>query len=230
MKGGIKELLLELLHEHVYKTWSYYFFRYQPKIYLTGHSKGGCLASLYALELKRDAEILPNPTYVCTFGSPRVGDLTFAKEYDQTISQTSYENHLDIIPFLPPGNNDRMQVEETEAGGEMKISDSCDNSSEIAKPAKKKWWNYAPIGHRKYINSEGTVVHKVSKELDMERIRQFELKTVLKFSEFRRAHCSGIPDMTTLSGSPTTTSSKGGSYFNAIAPDICSLAAAMKPT
>lgn len=100
MKEDIKRILLDLVKTK---------FRYKPRVYLTGHSKGGCLASLYALELTQDTD-LPNPTYVCTFGTPRAGDHAFAEQYNQTIRQTTYENHLDIVPFLPPGSNDRMAI------------------------------------------------------------------------------------------------------------------------
>mmetsp|Transcript_20939 Transcript_20939/g.58235 ORF Transcript_20939/g.58235 Transcript_20939/m.58235 type:complete len:81 (+) Transcript_20939:516-758(+) len=47
---------------------------------------------------------LPNPAYVATFGSARVGDAAFQQYFDSKVNQTTYENHLDLIPFLPPNN------------------------------------------------------------------------------------------------------------------------------
>merc|ERR1712151_520967 len=44
-------------------------------LWLTGHSLGGALATLYAAELRLKLGI---PLGVCTFGSPRVGNQTFA--------------------------------------------------------------------------------------------------------------------------------------------------------
>jgi len=73
-----------------------------PKIYLTGHSKGGSLASLFALTMLKDKD-LPDPTGVCTFGAARVGNDKFAEHFNSCIEQVTYENDLDIIPFLPPG-------------------------------------------------------------------------------------------------------------------------------
>ncbi len=71
------------------------------KIYLTGHSKGGAMASIAAILLNGDTD-LPNVTQVVTFASAKAGDSAFAKAYNLQVNQTSYEYHLDIVPFLPP--------------------------------------------------------------------------------------------------------------------------------
>jgi len=71
------------------------------KIYMTGHSKGGAMASIAAILFDRDAD-LPNATQVLTFASAKVGDSAFAKAYNKEVNQTSYEFYLDIVPFLPP--------------------------------------------------------------------------------------------------------------------------------
>jgi hypothetical protein len=80
---------------------------------------------------------------------------------------------------------------------------------------KSCFWNYQPIGHRRYINDKGKVVRNVTKELDYQRIRDIETKTVLSFAEFRSAHSSSC-----LVKNPHGTYSSGG-YFCAIAPEIC---------
>jgi predicted lipase len=92
----VKQTILQMLEEcpSLQKT----------KIYLTGHSKGGSLASLTAVLMKKDRE-LPDAKYVCSFGGARVGDSDFRSYFNRTINQTTYENYLDIIPFLPPGND-----------------------------------------------------------------------------------------------------------------------------
>lgn len=70
-------------------------------VYLTGHSKGGAMASLAAIFMNRDVD-LPNVTRVVTFASAKPGDSSFQRAYNKQVNQTSYEFHLDIVPFLPP--------------------------------------------------------------------------------------------------------------------------------
>jgi hypothetical protein len=59
------------------------------------------MASLAAILLNGDTD-LPNVTQVVTFASAKAGDSAFAKAYNLQVNQTSYEYHLDIVPFLPP--------------------------------------------------------------------------------------------------------------------------------
>jgi triacylglycerol lipase len=71
-------------------------------IWITGHSLGGALAVLLAAMLVADETPVQG---LYTFGAPRVGDATFAKELDQKMNNLgSYrvENDGDIIPHLPP--------------------------------------------------------------------------------------------------------------------------------
>lgn len=68
-----------------------------PKVYVTGHSKGGALAMLAAVKLK--AAKLP-VTQVETFGAPRVGGADFAKRY-AGIDAIRYENDQDLVPHVP---------------------------------------------------------------------------------------------------------------------------------
>jgi len=68
-----------------------------PKVYVTGHSKGGALAMLAAVKLK-DAK-LP-VTQVITFGAPRVGGADFAAKY-AGIDGIRYENEDDLVPHVP---------------------------------------------------------------------------------------------------------------------------------
>mmetsp|Transcript_38465 Transcript_38465/g.89432 ORF Transcript_38465/g.89432 Transcript_38465/m.89432 type:complete len:336 (+) Transcript_38465:217-1224(+) len=83
-----------------------------PDIYITGHSKGGAMATLTAALLKMDASV-PDPKAVVTFGSPRVGDSQFQSYYNSVLGMkklhVSYEAHLDIIPLLPPTSPTLME-------------------------------------------------------------------------------------------------------------------------
>ena len=68
---------------------------------ICGHSLGGALATLLALDVAANTAF-DNPA-VYTYGSPRVGDSLFASTFDQVV-KNSYRvaNRLDIVPTLPP--------------------------------------------------------------------------------------------------------------------------------
>ncbi len=104
-ENGVKKAILDLLEEERTERYSQGGLDYDQaptKIYLTGHSKGGSLASLFALMLYNDPK-LPSPELVCSFGAARVGNPAFGAYFDTVVNQITYENDLDIIPFLPPG-------------------------------------------------------------------------------------------------------------------------------
>jgi pimeloyl-ACP methyl ester carboxylesterase len=68
---------------------------------ICGHSLGGALATLLALDVAANTRF-SDPT-VYSYGSPRVGDSLFASTYNQVV-KNSYRiaNRLDIVPALPP--------------------------------------------------------------------------------------------------------------------------------
>lgn len=68
---------------------------------VTGHSLGAALATLFVMEnaSKKKFDI----TTSCTFASPRVGTLEFARAFDQLpITSWRIVNTLDVVPKLPP--------------------------------------------------------------------------------------------------------------------------------
>merc|ERR1712232_1292402 len=130
MSKDIKKILVKFLKEK------------RAKVYLTGHSKGGSLASLYALEMSQDKD-LPSPEYVCSFGAARVGDVSFAKYFNGLVHQTTYENNLDIIPFLPPSSKDKTM--------KAHIEDMIGSDDDKSIKNERYTWDYSPIGQRKYI-------------------------------------------------------------------------------
>jgi hypothetical protein len=77
---------------------------------ICGHSLGGALATLLALDLAATAADPANPEYaefrnptVYTYGSPRTGDSAFANKFNQEVTDSNrIENRLDIVPHLPP--------------------------------------------------------------------------------------------------------------------------------
>jgi hypothetical protein len=68
---------------------------------LAGHSLGGALATLLALDTVANG-VFPRPV-VYTFASPAVGDKLFAGRYDAAVPDSwRIANRNDIIPHLPP--------------------------------------------------------------------------------------------------------------------------------
>jgi predicted lipase len=77
------------------------FPRPVSSVTICGHSLGGALATLLALDVAANSAFKSPAVY--TFGSPRTGDSLFASTYDQVV-KNSYRvaNRLDIVPTLPP--------------------------------------------------------------------------------------------------------------------------------
>jgi hypothetical protein len=70
------------------------------KIFITGHSLGGALAILCAIEFSRQS--IP-VSAVYTFGQPRVGNHVFCSLYDQALRDITFRlvNANDIVPRVP---------------------------------------------------------------------------------------------------------------------------------
>lgn len=70
-------------------------------LFITGHSKGGALASLAAAQCAWVERITPACVY--TYASPMTGDATFTSAYNQlSFPDIRYEYTDDIVPHLPP--------------------------------------------------------------------------------------------------------------------------------
>jgi len=75
--------------------------RHGRRIYLTGHSTGGALATLCAYRFQKVGGIDVEGVY--TFGAPRVGNNGFAQAYAPLLGQRTYRwvNHLDLGAQVP---------------------------------------------------------------------------------------------------------------------------------
>lgn len=161
-------------------------------LYITGHSKGGAIASLAAFRLMIAEGITPAAVY--TFAAPHPGDITFAKQYQATVPRhIRYEFGDDIVPFLIP---DAAFMEAIAA-----IPDIGNRLKGMST------WNYSPVGQLKYIKWDKTTVVNDSPELKTERLaRLMEAIATLRFEEIVQAHSISI----------------GGGYMDGIHPEMVS--------
>jgi triacylglycerol lipase len=75
----------------------------QKTIFITGHSLGGALATLSALDVAVNSKF--RQPIVFTFGSPRVGNPQFVSTFNKTLNNSvRIVNVNDIVPLLPPKN------------------------------------------------------------------------------------------------------------------------------
>jgi Lipase (class 3) len=74
--------------------------RRRPTV-VTGHSLGAALATLFVAE--NDAKRKFDITALCTFASPRVGNMEFVDQFNQLpIDSWRISNTRDVVPKLPP--------------------------------------------------------------------------------------------------------------------------------
>jgi predicted lipase len=77
------------------------FPRPVSSVTICGHSLGGSLATLLALDVAANSAFTTPAVY--TFGSPRTGDSLFASTFDQVVKNSfRIANRVDIVPTLPP--------------------------------------------------------------------------------------------------------------------------------
>jgi len=81
-------------------------------LYITGHSLGGALATLAALDIAVNTPF--RKIIVYTFGAPRVGDPAFVRAYNYTVPiHWRFQNKYDIVPHLPTLVYHSPQTDET---------------------------------------------------------------------------------------------------------------------
>ncbi len=92
---GFTDALYEVFNELVNTVEE--FLDDEQYLYITGHSLGGALATLFAIIVDEDLD------GVYTFGSPRVGNRAFKKAYDSKLKGISfrYVNNNDIVTRVP---------------------------------------------------------------------------------------------------------------------------------
>jgi predicted lipase len=75
--------------------------QYEPEaVYTSGHSLGGALAGLSALDLRKN---FPDLDVICyTYGAPMIGNESFVESYHRYVFKTfAFVYRYDIVPHLP---------------------------------------------------------------------------------------------------------------------------------
>ena len=72
------------------------------KVWVTGHSLGGALASLASTALLHDGSTTKSKLLMYTFGQPRVGDYQYALRHDKLVPISFRVTHYrDVVVHLP---------------------------------------------------------------------------------------------------------------------------------
>jgi Lipase (class 3) len=153
-------------------------------VFITGHSKGGAMASIGAYILSQNFKV-PNVQPLVTFASARPGDAGFQTGFQSVLKQTRYENFKDIVPLLPPSLD---FVQGILSHPEILITDAGRRLSHLLNSAKD--WNYVPVGTMLFITSTFQVISNESlAQQTLDVVAEF-VEDLVKhdFSSFGDAH------------------------------------------
>lgn len=94
----IKDEIVSLLEEHP-----------DYKVFITGHSLGGALSTLFGYELSK---IITETITVISFASPRVGNSYFRKHFDEQDNLNHYRisNEKDVVTAVPMINYQHVGI------------------------------------------------------------------------------------------------------------------------
>ena len=128
-------------------------------VFVTGHSLGGALATLFACELSRRSAsgsraVGRDPLAVTmyNFGSPRVGDGVFCDAYNALVPDSvRVVNRADLVPTLPA----LLGYRHVERG--VRVSVGADGAADIAPESysTKKSYAAARYGTDRYLREDG---------------------------------------------------------------------------
>ena len=94
---GLQNIRQQIHHDAKKHALSDYDF------FITGHSLGGALASICALDLVLSGITTPEKIMLYTMGQPRVGDSEYAKAFDKYVPQSYRIVHSDdLVVHIPP--------------------------------------------------------------------------------------------------------------------------------
>lgn len=103
--GWVHEGYLEVMRNQIIETLISTVRQLDPTVpcYVTGHSLGGAIATLSAMEIALRVPEIREQIQLYTYAAPRIGDRTFAQAHSQLIPN-SYRivNLSDSVPLVPP--------------------------------------------------------------------------------------------------------------------------------
>ena len=143
------------------------------KIWVTGHSLGGALCSLYAAMLiENDFDVYG----IYTFASPRPGDDFFSKKLSAQVSGPHFRvvNTGDIVPHLPP------EPFYSHAGKRVILTKSSRTS------LKKSWFDERVEALKEFVNRTGDIleaadIHRLTADKNYSYIPRL-------IREYKKAH------------------------------------------
>ena len=155
-------------------------------ILVTGHSLGGAIAELAAVDLKLNA--FPNYNYATyTQGTPRSGNAAFSNLFSQLMNSSFREVHqADVVAHLPPlilnFNHGPMEIWFNEAFSSYRVCNStmngedrsCSNSL-LAPVSISDHINYRGVGMGGYCASKKEVLQAAQRP-DAVEVDEFETK------------------------------------------------------
>lgn len=160
------------------------------KIYVTGHSKGGAIATLFAARLLEEEKL--EVKEVVTFGAPKVFNEAAAKAYESRIRQFSYECNTDLVPFVAPAKSFITLCGHIPVFGDLF--------------QKAEDWDYESFGEIRLIGFDGKIGDG-----------DFwgSLKRGGEFVSFLTKGSEGLEKIVSAHASGC-----GGTYFRALCPDL----------
>lgn len=160
------------------------------RFWLTGHSKGGALATLAAMKLAGAGVRALKPAGIHTFGAPQTGNRAFATAYEQTFPGQSwrFECQDDIVPHLPPSASLWLALK-TALGRRIGQAGEWSWSSLTAETlALIQESAYATVGQLHFIDWGGQLRIEDTAGLRAERWRRLALALTTALPELNRDH------------------------------------------
>ncbi|CAD5218413.1 unnamed protein product [Bursaphelenchus okinawaensis] len=127
------------------------------EVLVTGHSLGGAMASIAAMDLVHMAKVPSEQVKLVTFGQPRTGDQKFAEDHDRLIPHTYRITHgRDIVPHVPPVGFEGYNHHTSEVwyNNNMLPGDDyivCEEQEDY-KCSNSNYLNYSILAHLYYYN------------------------------------------------------------------------------